>query len=630
MSMQTVSTHGFKVLLRSNIRAMFKDLDSYRGQWTLINSEMGTGKTTLMAQELARSNLRFLWISASHRNLKELESVIRKASDLSAEEWERDFCHLTGIQAFVEADKANCIKPKTVLDNLGVLGWDVKRAVCRACKRFKAKECGYWNDRRRLGETRMVIAPYAYLHVKGILKNTLEDRDVVVFDEDFADGFFRKVEIKVSVLDMLRERFKIISDHEHSENDGGSGYADEMYQSLRDLKDIYLRILEKRKEANTKCSQELMDRSFSPIRISFPKPTDWKEFRTFFEPIITHRSTYYRLYYASRHNVEVGVNTDFSFFFYYLAPLLSPKPAYIALDFTADVRRLNMVLQRAKCITGSPEYPVEVTEWGEDLRIDWVESTESEIIQIGDASNAKYSIQNRPRAIRNVLLSIAKRHPRANICVISYKGFEEVLKIEEIFGPGTQYAYFHNLRGMNEIENSSVLIIVGTPILNPLHLWQRTRDYFGDPSIPNAIGRKLRERLDNQSYYVTQMREVYTVNEMVQAVGRSRYVRKKRTIYVLSGEELGRHLAPVKEISEDAFLAETKGIPLTNRQEHLLKVAKVLLRNRKDFTVQELADNADMSYEATRKHIPALMGLMELSCTEKQGDKGKVVHVYHR
>jgi hypothetical protein len=118
----------------------------------------------------------------------------------------------------------------------------------------------------------------------------------------------------------------------------------------------------------------------------------------------------HQLWHAARTGAEVGINTEERYFYYYTAPRLPTTATYFAMDFTGNGKRLELVVNRAKELASTSDYPTAVSAWGRDnIGIDWLTNPGSRIVQVGEASNAKSNLPMRKNRIRRVLMAIHKR-----------------------------------------------------------------------------------------------------------------------------------------------------------------------------------------------------------------------------
>ncbi|HBG01896.1 MAG TPA: hypothetical protein DDW87_10040, partial [Firmicutes bacterium] len=213
-----------------------------------------------------------------------------------------------------------------------------------------------------------------------------------------------------------------------------------------------------------------------------------------------------------------------------------------------------------------------------------------------------------------------------HVAVISYKGWEkrqEFKALKEVFGKRMTYEHFFNLRGSNDLQDNSVFIIIGTPFL-PFHNYcQIARDYYADPLIPDVDAMALASLGKNLNKKLQIVGEVFTTCEVVQAVGRSRYLNEKRWVYVLSNEEMEEYIAEIEVISERELIKQS-GTPMTSVQEDLLKAAKKLLNHRGEFTIESLSSEAGRSYEVTRRDMPYVVATLNLIEENQSGtEKGR-------
>lgn len=636
-SRELVTLGKYRTRLRTHVRSILKHCDETRGQWFLINSEMGAGKTHIVARELNKAGLRVLWFSSMHKNLEEIKSVIGS---------EDQVCHVYGLQHFIKGTNGACPHAKVVMEESkkGVL----RSTVCRKCEKYKRQQCAYYEIIKSAPDKTVVLAPINYIHMEAYLAAWSQSRDVIIFDEDPTRQFFKKDSMKLSEIKQLRACFDRLRG---SSVDTVRNFSWEMMYDLEDLISVFEKVRDLRREnepvdpfnplallqdyfepgsAGESSDQitAMREELYDSVKITLPE----LDSRRFFEKAIRPNlhgldGLLHQLWHAARTGAEVGINTEERYFYYYTAPKLPTTATYFAMDFTGNGKRLELVLNRAKELASTSDFPTAVSAWGrENIGIDWLTNPGSRIIQVGESANAKSNLPMRKNRIRRVLMAIHKRHPRNHVAVISYKGWEkkqEFKALKEVFGKRMTYEHFFNLRGSNDLQDNSVFIIIGTPFLPFRNYCQIARDYYGDPLIPDVDAKTLARSGKNLNKNLQIVGEVFTTSEVVQAVGRSRYLNEKRWVYVLSNEEMQEYIAEIEVISEREFIKQS-GTPMTSVQEDLLKAARKLLNNRRGFTIESLASEAGRSYEVTRRDMPYVVETLNLIEENRCGaEKGR-------
>lgn len=638
-----VTLKEYRTRLKTYVRSILEHCDETKGQWFLINSEMGSGKTHIVARELNRAGLRVVWFSSMHKNLEEIKPIIGD---------EDEVCHVYGLQHFLKKNFDACPHAAVILEQAtkGISG----SSLCKKCTKNMQWTCEYQRTIKTAPEKRVVLAPLNYIHLEEFLTPWSRRRDIIIFDEDPTKQFFKKDVMTLSRIKQLRACFDRLRT---SDVDTIRNFSWGMYLDLGDMITLFENVRDSRQAdrqidpfnplallqnyfghdqddgLDSQCT-ELRERLYGTTRIEFPEFDAWWLFEKSIQPNLHGlEGLFYQLWKAAKTGADVGINTEERYFYYYTPPKLSTTSTYLTLDFTGNADRLELVLNRAKELASTPDYPTDVSAWGRDkLGIDWVTSSGSRILQVGKASNAKSNLAMRKNRVRRVLMAIHSRHPRNNVAVISYKGWakrQELQSLQEIFGKRLSYEHFFNLRGLNNLQDKSVFVIIGTPLMNFHQFCQIARDYYADPLIPDVSAVTIASLGKNLSHELQIVREVFTTCEMVQAIGRSRYVNKKRWVYVLSNEDLQEYIPEIEGIAERELIKQS-GTPMTAVQEDLLKSARKLLNNRGWLTIESLAIEAGRSYEVTRRdmhYVIKTFNLVEDHQREAEGGRPKRIYV---
>ena len=310
---------------------------------------------------------------------------------------------------------------------------------------------------------------------------------------------------------------------------------------------------------------------YGSVKITLPE----LDSRRFFEKAIRPNlhgldGLLHQLWHAARTGAEVGINAEERYFYYYTAPKLPTIATYLAMDFTGNGKRLELVLDRAKELVSNSDYPTAVSTWGRDnIGIDWVTNPGSRIVQVGKASNAKSNLPMRKERIRRVLMAIHKRHPRSHVAVISYKGWEKKLEfqaLKEVFGKRMTYDHYFNLRGSNDLQENSVFIIIGTPFLPFRDYCQIARDYYADPLIPDvdakalaSLGKNLDKKIQIQALKVASRNERLINVNPAELVVEKPVAEKNLDMEVWTQDEVRRFLRAAREagLQSEAFYTLT-------------------------------------------------------------------------
>lgn len=122
---ELVTLKEYRTRLKSYVRSVLEHCDETKGQWFLINSEMGSGKTHIVAQELNRAGLRVLWFSSMHKNLEEIKPIIGD---------EDQVCHVYGLQYFLKHNRDACPHAAMIMEQTkkGTLG----SSLCKKCDKY--------------------------------------------------------------------------------------------------------------------------------------------------------------------------------------------------------------------------------------------------------------------------------------------------------------------------------------------------------------------------------------------------------------------------------------------------------------------------------------------------------------
>lgn len=247
----------------------------------------------------------------------------------------------------------------------------------------------------------------------------------------------------------------------------------------------------------------------------------------------------------------------------------------------------------------------------------------SKIIQIIDASWSRAYLRYDLEARRmkdgrmskpalktpRLLKAIVGRHPGACIGLISYKAFIKPLlaAIPEVH-PETRY--FGAQRGSNTLEDRDVLIIVGIPRI-PTHGLRRDAErIFGreipdEPEMTEVWTRVCGENRDawvlTLGYRGREMKVAYEARveaELIQAVGRSRFLKGDKFIYVLANAALGL---------PGVTLVEAKDLMASVREDSLfpevLRRVQALEAAGQRVNVTAMAKDMQCSRQAVSRHL---------------------------
>jgi len=132
----------------------------------------------------------------------------------------------------------------------------------------------------------------------------------------------------------------------------------------------------------------------------------------------------------------------------------------------------------------------------------------------------------------------------------------------------------------------------------------------------------------------------HTTSELVQAIGRSRYVNKKRTIYVLSNhnplKEFYEHAANIDERHFGRLVTGIAGGPSPARKNeaHVAELAAKLFKDLGKFTIRDIEELASkrgctLAFQTISAHmgfVKEYLGLMEIK--EKEQGRGRPATEY--
>ena len=233
---------------------------------------------------------------------------------------------------------------------------------------------------------------------------------------------------------------------------------------------------------------------------------------------------------------------------------------YIVLDTTGSAQRLVEIMKKAWPTADNIDACIE--GWGNQYTIDWNNIVGSSIYAVPDTYSKRSLIKNERSLAKTerLFIAIRKKHKHKRISLISYQ--------ELITAPRFKFlrdrlnvhmaGYFYYLRGNNELQSASVMVVLGSPIPRIDSLCQMTRDYFGDPSIPDVPPKVLWRWGDDIPCQLHMARDQFSVAELVQAVGRSRYVSKERVVYILCSQgdidRVEKFIPGIEVLSRDDLL----------------------------------------------------------------------------
>ncbi len=231
---------------------------------------------------------------------------------------------------------------------------------------------------------------------------------------------------------------------------------------------------------------------------------------------------------------------------------------------------------------------------------------------------------------RRMIEAIVARHPAAKFGLITYKGHIEPIKALFPAGVDVQAMHFCGQRGSNELEDRDVLIIVGTPRVPPQAVHHEAERIFGrEVPFEEMADVPVRLQGDERSAWVMtkgfkghEMRVAYDATvgaELVQAVGRSRFLNGAKTVYVLSNQPLplpgvilieARDLLGPGQVRRDSLLAKVEAQVLALKAEG------------KAVEVAALAKEFKCTVQTIYKHLRTLGNELPSRSQRRSGGEG--------
>lgn len=105
---------------------------------------------------------------------------------------------------------------------------------------------------------------------------------------------------------------------------------------------------------------------YGSVKISLPELSSRRLFEKSIRPNLHGLDgLLHQLWHAARTGAEVGINAEERYFYYYTAPKLPTTATYFAMDFTGNGERLELVLNRAKELASTSDFPTAVECMGE-------------------------------------------------------------------------------------------------------------------------------------------------------------------------------------------------------------------------------------------------------------------------
>ena len=624
---QSVTLKQYRSALETYVRGILGNLEQNRGKMFLINSPMGSGKTYTMGNILSEVSHSVLWLGLYHDTLTEL--------------WEGAFANIPkGQKQYIKglsqhsAISNDCV----LLKHEGNKSDGSRKYTCKVCK--ISARCTYRTQFHGIQRKSHVIAPQSYLKLKHFEKLTC-NRDIIVFDEDFTQKLFQKTTIHVKDISRLQTELGT-----QIRNGEAPRVVLEYLNAVKRRIDLVMKLYydtsKKRNAADKTIFDEDTYSLYSPITVSLPGNGGNVAISKYIRGL-SYYSILSQLAIASKEQKQIGVNTQRGYLYFYSAPTLPRNAMYIVLDTTGNAQRLGEVMKRAWSDCENISDCIE--KWGNQYTIDWNNNPGSTIYAVAD-SFSKRSLINTQKSLaktERLFIAIRKKHKHKRISLISYseivksrrfKSLRDRLKVHSS-------GYFYYVRGNNQFQSASVMVVLGSPIPSMNSFCQMTRDYFGDPSIPDIPSRILLRWGDDIPQQLHMARDQFCVAELVQAIGRSRYVRKERVVYLLCSKwdirNVEKFIHGIQVISRDDLL-DPVCAPKTKTQVMLVDLATELLRYKQSFTIADLvkalerATGKAANYEVVRRNMQFVQNSLSLEVSSMQNNqsRGKPPKVYSK
>lgn len=548
-----------------------------KGEWFKVKSNVKTSSGWASKDRDAR----ILWLTDdNYELLKETYNRFDIKPDMmmgrSDDESSRFYC--------IEKDSSD---GESFIDMVGRSHRSIMDVVCKQCPLLKEKKCTYINETSRIMEKSKFV-----IGVKKTFLNRskrLEEFDIVIIDESLTDYLYETKSISISDIDFHLDLINYARKDEFFQTDVRINSLDIHEMQLEFIKtEIESADFNETTELNFDFS---FDRAFHDHYKYYKTPPNIMKTR--FPKDFIEDLTRSKLFIKNR---ELIVNVPS----FNIINTLNDK-LVINLDATPSLKKLGVFKEAQVHEYKFKEYMT--------------------IYQTQNIYGSKRSVEEKDTdRFLKAIKSIALKYPEKKTVVLSTKRFCDILKkymAKEDFFVDCGW-YGNHTRGFNKFSSADNLILVGNYCRNLdfMDMQQKTLDYIG-------VRASLEELIEED-----------TINEMVQAIGRGRGVRRKDNpldVFVLSSRQLPNHynIVPVKSIEKiyegDEYDQQSgnkrKSEENMNLIEEYVKTAlNGDLINMTQLKIKDIANELNISQATCKKHLCQIYKnyLMEVSTIQNK------------
>jgi len=510
----------------------------------IIKGEPGLGKTYQVSRQIIGKKA--LWLAHMH---KQLDEVVKNFTEHEKETGESvDYIKWHPMEGI------NC-PHYDIIEELLQKGFRYSKLICTNCK--KVDECLHKEDFKLANKYDILLAPLIYVKTEDFFNSFGNDkREFVIMDEDPTNYIMKDIFIDYRDLldyrdfcavniDKMRAHFEICVDLEN------------IHQRFVEttVLDVVLPDIDHSQEIDNPM-WHILDKEPIPedVFISLINGYDKPYFLNLFETLNSLIRIPWRVYV---HFQPKNKGAKFFASSAWFDPHVPRDKTIIILDATADEKLLPTVLKKLpKDIIVHDFAPV---------------IHKSKLVQVPNSLFSKKTLQYEKGIISavNYINQILdeESHLVDNYVLITYKAYKDKV-VPKLKYPPRLVGHYFGLRGLNDYMDAKLYIFLGTPLLSPDDLNQLALnlalDYTGKEY--NRLLEYIDRYLNNEDqwlYYKEQLEVVYPMfyegeydhliddkehqelrafyfynhfieSELRQAIGRSRYVLEKKTIYLLS------------------------------------------------------------------------------------------------
>lgn len=584
---ETIGLHQLRVEMLPAIEKLIKS--GATGVY-LIRGPMGSGKTYMVSGAIERLSKRGLWFAPTHEQADELMKCFRMPIQ-----------HIHGRTRMSELGIGGFVCPHVAdIDSAAKRGLPGEEHYCHGRRGVCAlrHQCAYQTQFANARDNQLIIAPHKHLQLgKRKRAELMENRDVIVLDEDFSSCLRQDVVINESDLVQLRDALKTC------QAPIGSVIEQRWVTPLLDL--FHAPPGSVKRLTHLDVPEGLVN-----------------QINDHFQQSDMGRNVLMDLLKAAgKSNIRIRQQKDETVVLWFTQQAYLPKDKLILiLDGTGSVEYYQRLLGKGYKVR-------EINPLGDRLLDKY-----THIIQCLSGGYTNSTLLNEDESLspsgRRVLDFIKSKLDKVTPTgIISTQKFEVHLREALKDYPNVEFAHFKNQRGLNTMSKKQVLFVVGYQGINYEDLVHETNKRF-DLNLPvDSSAKQLEQdqRWVSLSYCkkgmgynvqtlqpsdpdVSSFYRMEVVAEVEQAIGRIRPYEPGggRMVYLLTNLPVS---IPVDEVFD---LNEHEAPALQSMIEAAIK----LLESRECFSQGELQQAAGLGRTAIHKHRDLLCG--ELGLTREQ------------